>query len=133
MVERISTMDQLRIDYEILRTYEELRREVPARYTEHVKERIRDIKASIREYRDRNANPDMKVIKDYGIDGVVLLVQLPEYVKSQEDAEDYFDSKLYIPMVYSAYDCTGRAFTGWYKVFKRRGRYMVYHRIAYDV
>ena len=133
MVERISTMDQLRIDYEILRMYEELRREAPARYTEHVKKVIRDIKASIREYRDRNDENTFHVIADRSPDSVLLLGQLPEFIQSQEDGENYFRETYYIHMKPSPYDCTGQAFTTWFKVFKRRGRYMVYHDIGFDV
>lgn len=33
----------------------------------------------------------------------------------------------------SAYDCTGQAFTSWYKVFVRGGRFWAYHRVSVDV
>ena len=42
----------------------------------------------------------------------------------------FFHRRHYYP---SAYDCTGQAFTSWYKVFARGGRFWAYHRVSVDV
>ena len=39
----------------------------------------------------------------------------------------------YRPYYPSAYDCTGQAFTSWYKVFVRGGRFWAYHHVSVDV
>lgn len=33
----------------------------------------------------------------------------------------------------TAYDCTGQAFTAWYRIVKMQGRFFAYHDVAYDV
>ena len=93
----------------------------------------RDYKRSIRDYHKRNAETDRHIVKDYGIDGYVVLIELPEWIDSENEATEYFEAREYIEPYYTYYDCTGRPFTGWYKVFKRHGRWMVYHRVAFDV
>ena len=72
-------------------------------------------------------------MKDDGIDGYVLLIELPETLENLRDAEEYFEERETICAVPSIFDCTGQAFTSWFKVFKRRDRFMAYHSIGFDV
>ena len=124
----IKTERELRTNYEILKIYEELYQAKP---TDHVADVIKEIKREVRRYRDR---PEQNVIvKDYGIDGAVLLQELPEWVSDEKTAEEMFMKLYYMSCPNGPYDCTGRLFTGWYKIFQRRGRWMVYHRICADV
>ena len=102
-----------------------------AKPTDPVADVIKEIKREIRRYRDRPEHD--VVVKDYGIDGAVVLQELPEWVNDEKTAEEMFMKLYYIPCPNGPYDCTGRLFTGWYKIFKRRGRWMVYHRICADV
>lgn len=125
----IKTERELRINYEHLKMYEALYQERP---TEHIADAVKDIKKAIRKYRDRSETA-VVVVKDFGIDGTILLQELPEWVNDEKTAEEMFMKLYYIPCPNGPYDCTGRLFTGWYKIFKRRGRWMVYHRICVDV
>lgn len=59
---------------------------------------------------------------------------LPEYIKSREDAVEYFEEYEYMECEPSQYDCTGQLFTSRYCVFQKPdGRWWVYHCIAMDV
>lgn len=93
-------------------------------------ETIKEIKRNIRAYqRDKAAEREQVIVKDYGMDGFITLYQLPDV----SDPEAYFEENERITCRPSAYDCTGQAFTSWHKIIKRRGHNMVYHRIAFDV
>lgn len=69
---------------------------------------------------------------DGSIDGYTELLKLGNF-RSQKDADDYFRMHEFIECSYSPYDCTGRPFTCWYKIFTRHGNYWAYHRVGYDV
>lgn len=76
-----------------------------------------------------------RVIRDDGIDGYVELMQLPEFLDSEtkEEAAEWFEKECYIEPTRSAHDCTGKPFTNWYKVFRRRGHWFAYHSVGFDV
>lgn len=76
-----------------------------------------------------------RIVRDDGIDGYIKLMQLPEFLDSEnkEEAIEWFERECYIEPVRSAYDCTGRPFTNWYKVFRRRGHWFAYHSVSFDV
>ena len=96
-----------------------------------VKDLIDEIKREVRRW----ANKPIKrrLVKEYGIDGYVELVALPEGIDNEERANDYFHEYIYIEPVNSPFDCTGKAFTGWYKLFNRNGRFYAYHSVNMDV
>lgn len=88
---------------------------------------ILDLKQAIREYNHRK--PDRRIITgDY--DSVLELVDVPQGVT---DIDAWFDENERRVCVPSQYDCTGQAFTSWYKVCKRGDGYKVYHKINFDV
>ena len=91
-----------------------------------------DLKKEIRAYNNRPANPE-RIIRDYGIDGFISLFPLPTYLESVEDATEYFEECEYIHCPASVYDCTGHAFTSWYKIFSRNGQFWAYHSVGFDV
>ena len=74
-----------------------------------------------------------RLVKDDGIDGYVELVSIPDVFDTADAADEFFRDFLYMECRPSMYDCTGQAFTGWYKLFKRHGRYHAYHSVAVDV
>lgn len=127
-MQKIRSARELRMNYEILKMYEALYQAKP---TDPIANVIKELKREIREYRDC---PEQDVVvKDYGIDGAILLQELPECVNDEKTAEEMFMKLYYMSCPNGPYDCTGRLFTGWYKIFKRRGRWMVYHRVCVDV
>lgn len=91
---------------------------------------LKGIKRDIRAYQhEQDAQVTRSIVKDYGMDGYIELFELPDV----SDPEAYFEENERLVCAPSQYDCTGQVFTMWHKIFKRRGRYMVYHRVAIDV
>lgn len=91
------------------------------------------IKRAIREYRQKSYNRGYRrIVKDEGMDGYIELVMLPAF-DTMEGADDFFRDRYYLEAPNSAYDCTGLFFTSWYKLFRRRGNWWAYHRVAVDV
>lgn len=91
-----------------------------------------DLKREIRKFTHTPVS-ERRIIQDDGIDGYTELLPLPAHIKSVDEAVSYFEDHKYRPYYPSAYDCTGQAFTAWYKVFARRGRFWAYHRVDVDV
>ena len=89
-----------------------------------------ELKRDIRRFHKDGERKGWKgtLVKDYGMDGYITLYELPDV----EDPVEYFKENEEIHYRPSMYDCTGQAFTGWYKIFKRHGKNMVYHRICFD-
>lgn len=103
-----------------------------------VKDLIDEIKREVRRWANKpsnyfDGNVERRLVKEYGIDGFVELVMLPKDIDSEERANSYFREYIYIEPVNSPFDCTGRAFTGWYKLFNRNGRFYAYHSVDMDV
>ena len=105
---------------------------------------IAEQKRNLRDWEGREAGLDYisggrwvkeirrKMVKDDG-DAYTELIALPEDCKTDDDAVGFFRDWLLIECRPSQYDCTGQLFTAWYKVFKRGGRFMAYHRVCADV
>lgn len=100
---------------------------------ERVRERIRNAKRSVRKFlrEERETEPAHLVHNDF--DSCIWLIPMPEFVKDAEAAEVWFQLHEYMPIVNSAYDCTGRHFTSWYKIVNRGGRFYAYHCESIDV
>ena len=124
---RIRDRKDLELAYSYLKLYEEIENENP----EADKKAVIEIKREIRRY--LRLETGHKIVKDFSPDGYIELVELPEQLETQEDAEQYFNENLWIHYYPTYYDCTGQLFTGWVKVFRRRGRYMAYHAICKDI
>lgn len=95
----------------------------------------RSIKEAIREYyRKQNQMDSMgRVVKDYGIDGYILLQELPDSIESLDEANEYFEENMKIGYRDRGYDCTGQMFTNWYKAHIRHGKFYVYHSVGCDI
>lgn len=115
---------------------------------EKARENVDNLKRELRAYAHRDTAVDVgmgfmcerRIVKDEGIDGYIELVSIPEVFDTFADdaegdpgAETFFKDFLEIHARPSMYDCTGQAFTSWYKLFKRRGQFWAYHRVCFDV
>lgn len=118
----IKNKTELRLAYDYLQMSKEFGKSI---------EKQAEIKRAIREYSHKEVSYD-RIVKDYGIDGYVVLMELPDFLESQQDAEEYFEERHVIHAMPSIYDCTGQAFTSWYKIFKRRNRFYAYHSVCFD-
>ena len=104
-----------------------------------VKDLIDEIKREVRRWANDNGRTDdgygHRIIKENGIDGYIELVSLPDELCTMKEAERYFKENVYIESVPSMYDCTGRAFTSWYKLFMKQseGSFYAYHSVCFDV
>lgn len=76
---------------------------------------------------------DRRIVKDYGIDGFIVRIVLPEWIETKEEADEYFKGNEYMRTRYSAYDCTGDMFTSWYSLFLINGRWVAYHSVGVDL
>ena len=112
---------------------ESLKELMPNTYKEYLsgKEQVRELKKSIREYSKRKSDRRYFGESDYGY--YKVLIELPEYIKSKEDAEEYFKENEFMTCRPSQYECTGQHFTLRYKISKRNGKYMAYHECGVDV
>lgn len=95
-------------------------------------EKAAELKREMRRFTHKPLS-DKRIVCDYGMDGYVVLFPLPESIESEEEAREYFEEYEYLTCRPSAYDCTGQAFTSWYKLFVRNGRYHAYHSVSFDV
>lgn len=72
------------------------------------------------------------LVRDLG-DSAIILMQFPDSIKTEEEAERYFRNYEYMEYRNSEYDCTGQMFTNWYKIFRRNGKMFAYHAFSIDV
>lgn len=131
---QVRNISDLKVAYETLSLYSKVLSEcedIEPKNMKLVKEKIAEQKREIRKFYKRNN--DRRLVKDNGIDGYVILIELPETLVNKQDAEKYFEENEEICAVPSMFDCTGQPFTSWFKVFKRRDRFMAYHSICFDV
>ena len=93
-----------------------------------------EVKHEIRAYTHRPA-PDSRIVEEHGIDGYIELVQLPNELDEADnaDADEWFRANRYYEFYPTPYDCSGQKFTRWYKLFRRRGHWFVYHCVSIDV
>lgn len=117
----------LRMAYEYLQVLQELDE---LERNNRIIERQAEIKREIRSYNHREV--PFRIVIDEGMDGYTMLMELPTFLGSKEEAEEYFEANCTICATPSIFDCTGQAFTAWYKVFKRRNRFFAYHSVGFD-
>jgi len=119
---KINSYTDLKVAYEILEIAYESGRS----------QKAVDLKREMRAFFHRPVS-ERRIVQDDGIDGYTELLPLPEYIETMDEAVSYFEDYEYRHYYPSAYDCTGQAFTSWYKVFARGGRFWAYHRVSVDV
>lgn len=98
---------------------------------------IKMLKRSIREYnRQQDENMENRRIVKSNDDGsgYIELRRLPvSAISDAESVNEYFRACYVIPEFNSQYDCTGKPFTVWYKLFIRYDYWYAYHYIGFDV
>lgn len=91
-----------------------------------------EIKRALRDFNNKPSST-VRIIKEYGCDGYVSLEEFPAHIKNRDAARKYFQQNIRRICRSHQCDCTGQAFTVWHKIIMRNGKYMVYHRVAFDV
>ena len=94
------------------------------------KETADEIKRSVRRFLHRETQ---ERCFNGDFDGVTKVYPLPEWLSTEEEANEYFKDVEYIYYRPTYFDCTGQLFTSWYKIFSKSGRFWAYHRICRDV
>lgn len=129
---QIRSENDLKLAYETINSFKEM---MPmAQKTDVALEYIKELKRDIRAFfRKEKEKPQRRLAKDDGIDGYIVLIQLPSFLNSKEDAAVYFEENEVMTCRHSMYDCTGQAFTSWYKIVERSGSMWAYHSVCFDV
>lgn len=96
-------------------------------------EKSKELKREIRRYNHRPVSQRRIVHGTDAYGYTVLLLPLPESIRSDDEARDWFMENEYIHFRPSPYDCTGQSFTSWYKLFQRNGKFWAYHGVSMDV
>lgn len=112
----IRNSEDLRMKYESLLLANKLKNEVSSIDIDRYNDFIKEIKKEIRDYHKREDERKERLIKDNGIDGGIILFELPKEINSVkidsfELAEEYFKAYEYRKCRPSIYDCTGQVFT----------------------
>ena len=122
---------ELKINYQMIDVYNSLKPETPDQ-ERILREQVCKLKREIREY-NRKPVDEARIIRDDGFDSCIVLIPLPERIKTKEAAHDYFMDTEYRECRPSMYDCTGQIFTHWFKIISRHGRFWAYHSMGMDV
>ena len=129
----INNSRDLRAAYEYCGLFEtHLRNCIPEHLAPNVNEHLRLLKEQIRAYTHRPARKEI-LVRDYGCDGYVVRFPLPAWIETEEQANDYFESRYYMECRPSMYDCTGQLFTSWYTCKFWQGRWWAWHSVARDI
>lgn len=95
--------------------------------------KVEELKRNIRKFYKSFDESDTLVMCQES-DGYVEKIEIPEkFTKDKESMKKWFNEYIRIEPYYSAYDCTGRPFTGWYRFAKLHGQWYCYHKVDYDV
>lgn len=134
----IQNTKDLRCKYESLLLANELKKEVSSLDLDRYNVFINKIKKEIRDYYKMEDEHKERLIKDNGMDGYIVLIELPSEINSVkidsfELADEYFKAYEYRRCRPSMYDCTGQSFTNWYKIIKRNNKFYAYHSIGFDM
>lgn len=70
---------------------------------------------------------------NYSEYGYIKKYPVPEEIKTVKGAESWFEECERIAPPYSDYDCTGKLFTGWYKIIRQGDRLICYHSFWRDI
>lgn len=98
------------------------------------KETADDLKRRIRSYTGKPVSNRVAFGGYSDSDSYIIKFPLPADIKTAEDADLYFMQNEFIEFVPTYYDCTGKLFTRWYKIFQKpNGEFWAYHRISRDV
>lgn len=127
---RIENNEDLRVAYKDLIAWE---KEISgSRYRSILDEIIEEYKIEIRAYFKRTEHKTAKLVQ-FDSDNEIWLEELPETIKTIEEAKVWFSKHRYREKLPYYYNCSGQLFTAWHKIFKRNGKYFAYHCICRDV
>jgi hypothetical protein len=133
----IRNTEELRHEYAMLNLLREFLAKKAFENEAPIHDAIADEKHAIRQYYKRRQATDYfqrTIIHDDGIDGYIIKSLLTKVPLTEEEAEVMFREEEFIPKTYGPYDCTGTAFTSWYKLYEKpNGEWWYYHRVAFDV
>lgn len=90
------------------------------------------LKKHIRDLSHRAPREEV-LVRDDGMDGYVIRFPLPEWVETEEQANDFFRDRYYRECVPSMYDCTGQLFTSWFTCKKWGNRWWAWHSVGVDL
>lgn len=134
----IQDSKDLRFKYEILLLLNRIKNESSSIDLDSYNDSVYKIKKEIRDYyKEKEEERKEWLIKDNGIDGGIVLFELPSEINSIKIdsfnlADEYFKAYEYRRCRPSMYDCTGQSFTNWYKIIKRNNKFYAYHSIGFD-
>ena len=126
----------LRTEYGVIRAWEKALKNGGFGNPKSAEEYLIKMKRDIREFNKRKsemyADPQYRTFSD-DYESVWIRKPLPDYIKTMEDAEEYFDEEERIEMIHYPWDCTGQKFTGRHCIFEVNGRFILYHRVDIDI
>lgn len=99
---------------------------------------IREMSTAIHKYNRKQARRaaaerDRRIVKDYGIDGFILRIDMLNDFDSIDEARAWFEEYEVLHYRPTYYDCTGQLFTQWYRIFRHPdGHLIAYHSVACD-
>ena len=76
--------------------------------------------------------PRRRIIKENGINNYIEVVEMPDYVRTKEDAEDFFDNVIYMPFYVCGIYSNGKKYTLGHRIMKRGEYYIAYHEVWID-
>lgn len=87
---QIRSENDLKLAYETINSFKEMMpmAQKPDAALEYIKELKRDIRGFFRKEKEKLQR---RLVKDNGIDGYIVLMQLPSFLNSKEDAAVYFE------------------------------------------
>ena len=108
---QIRSENDLKLAYETINSFKEMMpmAQKPDAALEYIKELKRDIRGFFRKEKEKLQR---RLVKDAAV---------------------YFEENEVMTCRPSIYDCTGQAFTSWYKIVERSGSLWAYHSVCFDV
>ena len=94
-------------------------------------QRIIEVKQALRKFYNEKLSDTVVFCDNY--DGCIELYPLPESIETEAQADEYFREFEYVHFRPVWYDCSGQLFTTRFKIFKRNGRFWVYHILTRDL
>lgn len=125
-------MMELRKQYSWIKFIEQTIQEKQLDDPKAVKELLVDAKREVRRHVNRLVDNDRRIIKQ-DWDYYIMRINLPSWIKTKEEAEEWFERNEFIDYIPRDYDCTGQLFTSWHRLFKVNDLWICYHCVSMDV
>lgn len=92
---------------------------------------MKRIRKAYREEREQ-ADPYRVAVFRNDSDGYYEKYVAEDSGETAEEVEEWFRENYVIQYRDRGYDCTGQLFTGFYRIFKVAGQWVIYHRVSVD-